>query len=276
MNVSRIKTITIAMLFMMNVLFGAVILIDTVADARANRLTVEYACDAVRAGGIEIDADSIITNTSGAIRTMRTARQDEAEAMIAQAVLGETTMTDHGVIYLYENAERGTAEFYSAGDFEIRLKNADITNEKGSLRTVLELLSDMGVETSSQTVSYSDGIETVTVVDAYKGKSIFNCTTEFVFRDGSLQTIAGRYVTGVEPDPDGIEITQAATALLSFLAWVRLGNAECARIDKMEAGYQHRVSGSFGEGVIVPAWLITADSGRYIIDDETGEILAIA
>ncbi|MCL2152962.1 MAG: hypothetical protein FWH57_08400 [Oscillospiraceae bacterium] len=273
MDVSRIKTITVAVLVMINILFGAVIVIDTIADARANRLTIEYACDALHDGGIAIDADSIISN--GAIRTMRTARQDESEAMIAQAVLGETTMTDHGVIFLYENAQRGTAEFYSAGDFEIRLKNTDITNENGSLRTVLELLDKMGVETASQVVSYSEGTETVTVIDAYKGISIFNCATEFIFRDGSLQMIAGRYVTGVEPDPDGTEITHAATALLSFLSWVRLGNADCARIDKVEAGYRHRVSGSFGEGVIAPAWLITADSGRYIIDDDTGEILPI-
>jgi hypothetical protein len=274
MGVSRIKTIAIVILLLINIFFGAVIVIDTTANMRIERLTIEYACDVIRSCGITIDPSVVITNNS--IKTMRTARQGEAEAMIAQAVLGETIMTDHGVIYQYENTERGTAEFYSAGDFEIRLNNNVITNKNGTLRTVRELLNDMGLETASQIVTLGHEGETVTVTEAYKGASIFNCTTEFTFNNDSLRTIAGRFVTGVELAPDGAEIMQAGTALLGFLAWVRNGNAECTRIDKVEAGYHHRVSGSFGEGAIVPAWLITADTGQFIINDETGEIWPVA
>jgi len=274
MSGSRIKTIAIVALLLINILFGAVVAIDNNEDARIERLAVEYVCDVMRSGGIEIDPDAVITHE--AIRTMRTAREDEAEALIAQAALGQTVMTDLGVIYLYENSERGTAEFYSAGDFEIRLNSGVITNEKGTLKTVQELLRDMGLETSSQIVSLDEGSETVTVIETYKGASIFNCTTDFIFSDGSLHTVIGRYVTGVELVEGGAEIMQVGTALLGFLAWVRSGNAECTLIDKVEAGYRHSVSDPFGEGVIAPAWLITAGSERYIIDDETGEIWPFA
>jgi hypothetical protein len=242
MGVSRIKSIAIVVLLLINAFFGAVIAIDTTNNARIERLTIEYACDVMRSAGITIDADAINTNSS--IKTMRTARQDEAEAMIAQAVLGETVMTDLGAIFLYENAGRGTAEFYSAGDFEIRLNNAVITNENGTLRTVRELLNDMGLETASQIVAIGQESEIVTVVEAYKGVSIFNCITEFTFSNGSLQTITGRHVTVVEPASNGGEMMPASTALLGFLAWVRNDNAICTRIEKIEAGYQRRVSGS--------------------------------
>jgi len=274
MSVSRIKTIVIMTLVLINIIFGAVIVFDSTADARIERQVLENTCTVLRTGGIEIDPEAIIANN--AIITMRTAREDETEAMIAQAVLGQTVMTDLGVIYLYENAQRGTAEFYSAGDFEIRLNDGVITNENGTLRTVQGLIRDMGLETSSQIVSLGQEYETVTVVGAYKGTSIFNNTTEFIFSGGSLQTIKGRYVAGVEPVENGSGIMQTGTALLTFLAWVRRGNAECTSIYKAEAGYLHSVSGSFGEGAISPAWLITTDTERYIVDDVTGEIWAVS
>jgi len=273
-SVSRIKTIAIVMLISINIFLGAVIVIDTTDDTRIERQAIEDACTVLRLNGIAIDSGAVIANN--AIRTMRTAREDEVEALIAQTVLGNTTMTDLGIIYTYENDQRGMAEFYSAGDFEILLNDGVITNENGTLRTVQALLRDMGLESASQIVALGHDSETVVVTGAYRGASIFNCTTEFIFRRGSLQTIKGRYVAGVEPLEDGAEIMQAGTALLGFLAWIRNGNAECTQVFRAEAGYQHSVYGSFGEGVIAPAWLITADSGRYIIDDVTGEIWTVS
>jgi len=274
MSVSRIKTIAIAMLLLINAFLGAVIIIDAADDARIERQAIEDACAVLSSSGIMIEPGFVITNNT--IRTMRTVREDEAEAKIAQAVLGETIMTDLGVIYMYENEQRGTAEFYSAGDFEIFLKEGVITNENGTLRTVQGLIHGMGLETASQIVMLDQDRETVTVIGAYKGVNIFNCTTEFIFSAGSLKTIKGRYVAGVEPLENGAEIMHAGTALLGFLTWVRNGNAVCTHIYRVEAGYQHSVFGSFGEGVISPAWLITTDTEKYIVDDVTGEIWAMS
>ena len=258
-----------------NVLFLAVIVIDAVEDISAGREAIDSACAVLRRGGIMLDPDDV--RTGGAMRAMRTTRGDEAEANIARAVLGPTEMSYQGVIYLYENAARGRAEFRSACDFEIALYEGVITNADGSLKIARRLLRRMKIETSELTLSGNQGnqgLEVVTAYSAYKGASIFNCAIEFVFRDGSLETIVGRYATDIESLEDGAEMNSAGTALLGFLAWVRRENIECARISSVEAGYQHRVVGSFGEGVIAPVWLIEADSGRYLIDDETGEIWA--
>ena len=273
MSVARIKTIAIAALVLINAFFAILIVADTAANARSERQAVENACAVLNSCGIAIDPDSV--ETSGELRTMKTARVDEAEKRIVQAVLGETEMTVNGVICLYENAESGMAKFYSAGDFEIWLNNGVITNESGTLRTVQAILRDMGIETTSHTFSFGQDSETVTAIGAYENASIFNCTFEFTFNRGNLQTIKGRYIAGVEPAEDGAEIMQVGTTLLGFLSWVQQGNAECTAISKVEPGYR-TVSGSLGEGAIAPAWLITADSGRYLIDDATGEVRIVS
>jgi len=257
---------------MINALFLAVIVIDVVMEKRLERETTANVCRVLRAGGIAINPDDIQSNS--ALRTMRTARSLESEAVIAEAILGQTHVSDQGVIYLYENEERGVAEFASAGDFEIRLHDGVIVNSGDSLRTVQGLLRSMKLETTGLSLSVSHDGEVVTAVNAYRKASIFNNTIEFVFIDGSLHVIRGRYVAGFEPAEDGVAISPVGTTLLGFLAEVRREDredVECTEIHSVEAGYQHRIA-SFGDGVISPAWLISTDNGTYLVDDATGEI----
>jgi len=279
MSSSRIKTVVIAALVLINVFFLAFIIRDAAADARNEREAIENVCAIFKAQGIMISPEDV--RTGGTIRTMKTSRVLETEEVIAQAILGPTVISDQGVIYLYENAERGSAEFASAGDFNIRLKEGVITNANGTLRTVEELLRDMGLESAGMTVTFDQerGIETVTVPGAYREARIFNCSIEFVFSDGNLQIVRGRLVAGIEPAEDDVVISHFSTALLGFLAEVRREEREdvtATRIYAVEPGYRHRVAGSFGEGVLAPAWLISTDAGSYIIDDATGEIWLLA
>ena len=273
MSSSGIRTLVIAALLFINVIFLTVIIIDTVADARSERLAIENVSSVLQAGGIMIEPDSI--RAGGSLRTMRTVRGDEAEAAIARAVLGPTDMSIHGMIHSYENEERGIADFYSGGDFVIRVNEGVITNGSGTQRVVQRLLRDMRLEASQISITAGPAGESATATGAYRGVSIFNCTIEFVFNGENLELVRGRYVTGVESAEDGIGISQVGTVLLSFLAEVR--NVErddiaCTRIYRVEAGYQHYVVGAFGEGVLVPVWLIETDMGLYIINETSGEI----
>ena len=270
MSLSRIKTIVIAALILINLLFAAVIIIDTDDIARSERLAVENAAVVLRNNEITIYPVNI--KAADTIRTMRTERGHEVEEAIARAVLGPVVMTDLGVIFRYINEERGAAEFSSAGEFEIQFNKGVITNSRGALRTVQSLLQDMKIETSGVDITGAPGNETVTAIVSYRGVGIFNCTIEFVFSEDSLEMISGRYVTVVEATEDGAVISTASTTLLSILSAVKAGQMESSRVDSVEAGYHFRTTGPFGEGVIAPAWLITTDTGRYIIDDATGEI----
>ena len=277
MSVSRIKTLVLAVLALVNIFFLVLIISDTVADARSERQATQNVCSVLQAGGIIIDPDNVRADNS--LRPMKTARGNEAEATIAGAVLGPTVTTVRGVIYEYENAQNGIAVFYSGGDFEININPGVITNTSGTVRVVQRLLRDMKIATSEIVLTGEPGSETVTVLSAYKGVGILNCAIEFVFAGESLESIRGRYVAGPELVEDGAGMSHVSTALLGFLAAVRNEEREdvvCARILNVETGYRHHVVGSFGEGVIMPVWLLTTDTGKYVIDDASGEIQLIA
>ena len=269
MGVPKIKSLVIAALVLINAFFLTFIIKDNSDDARFERQAVENICAVLESGGIMVSPDDVAAG--GSLRAMRASRGLGAEGVIADTFLGPAVMTDQGNIYHYES-DRGTASFYIGGDFEISLNEDVVVIKGGALRTARRLLRDMRIEISEISVSGSLGNETVTAVCAYKKTSIFNCPIEFVFSGGSLKTVKGRYMTGIEPSEDGVEILSAGTALLRFFAAVRDGEWECSRIDGVEAGYQSLVAGSFGDGIVAPAWLITADTGRYVINDATGEI----
>lgn len=268
MSVARIKTVTIAILLFINVFFLAVIIRDTVADARGERQALADVCTVLSNSGISLDPENI--KTAGAIKMMRTARSLDSEATIARAVLGDAEVTE-GAIYRYVSEGRGTAEFSSAGNFEIQLSAGTFTDSGNAVKAVKKLLRSMKIETSE--ILETDG-DTVAAVCAYGGVSIFNCTIEFTFSGGSLVTIVGKNITGVEAADNTMSISTPGTVLLGFLASVLEGDVVCTSIEGIEAGYQHHIAGSFGEGVISPAWLINTDSGRYIVDDASGEILS--
>ena len=273
MSLSRVKTLVIAMLAAINVFFLVIILADNYADSRSERQAIDNVCAVLRSNDISIEPGCIKADNS--LRTMRTAREAVPEADAASALLGSVEMTDQGGgIHLYENPERGTATFSSAGDFEFQLKEGVIQSGEGAQQTVRGLLRDMKLEEAalSAEADKDNDREAVAVISAYKGASFFNFTIDFEFVGGSLRTVKGRYVTGIEPLDGGEKISHVSTALLEFLAAVKRGEAECGRIDGVESGYQHSVTSSFDEGMITPAWLITTDAGRYLMDDATGDI----
>ena len=268
MSVSKIKSLVIAALCLINIAFAVVIVRDNMVDALYERQLMDNAVAILEMHGISVDLDRVITH--GALRTMRTARSQETEERIARAVLGSVTVTAQGGgIYLYESAV-GAATFFGDGAFDIRIQESSPADAGGTVETVQRLLHDMGIETTAEFMR--PDAQTIVVFDVYRGVSIFNSTIQFVFDEESrLLSITGRYITGIEPAAGGAEISSAATALLDFLAAVRRGGFESARIYRVEAGYQYNA----GEGVLVPAWLIEADIGIYIIDDITGDVYVL-
>jgi len=275
---SRVKTVAILALLLINAFFLTFIIIEAAATVRNEVEALENVCAVLRAGGIAVSPDYV--RTGGAIRPMRTSRVLEAEETIAHAILGPTVKTDQVVIYHFENAERGYAEFASAGDFDIRLYEGVITSGSGTLRTVEGLLRSMRIESAGlvMTIDPENDTETVTALGAHGGARIFNCSIEFVFHGGSLQTVRGRLIAGIEPVEDGTVISNVSSALLGFLAEVRREEREdvtASRIFGVDPGYRHRVIGPSGEGLLAPAWLISTDAGNYLVDDATGEILPL-
>jgi len=281
MSGSKIRNIAIVSLLLINILFLVIIVSDAAVDARIERETLENVSAVLRAGGITISPDNIMP--ADVLRTMRTMRVDEVERLIAYTLLGEADITGQDGFYFYENPNRGTVEFYSAGDFDARLFYGVITSGGDAIGTVRSLLQDMGIETISIAVTYNFddpevADEVVTVVAAYRGAGVFNCVIAFEFNAESLVVVSGRYVAGVELMDDFAELSQVSSALLRFLSAVNgeeLHNFDCDEILEVRAGYRHRVVGPMGEGVIDPVWLITTPNAAFMVDSD-GEIWPMA
>ena len=270
MGLSKIKTIVIVTLALTNLFFLSLIIFDSVTESRNLRQEIELASAVLLAEGISINPDNIRVDNS--IRAMRTSRDFEAEFRIAQAVLGYVNVIDQGLIFRYESVENGVAMFYSAGDFEILLNEGAMDSSAGPLRVVENILRDMEIETVGMVRADTPLGEVITVTGAYRNGAIFNNTIEFLFGVNGLEEIRGRYVSGFEPIDDGTAISSIGTVLLRFLSKVTSGESGSTVIESVEAGYQFRPSGAIGEGIVVPAWLIITDTGRYLTDCETGEM----
>jgi hypothetical protein len=65
LSTSRVKTIVLALLVLINVFFLAVIVIDAVEDVRIERRALENTIEVLRAGGILIHPDSITIGDAG-------------------------------------------------------------------------------------------------------------------------------------------------------------------------------------------------------------------
>ena len=272
MSKARLKTLVIALLVLLNLFFLAIIITDNAKDAQSRRQAVENVCELLRLGGISIEPEVI--REFSPLTEMKTTRDTDAEALFASVTLGETEITDQGVIYIYENSERGRAEFYSAGDFVMRINEGVVTstNDRDKIKTVRNLLRDMKLEASQIVSAYEADREIVSVRCSYGKASIFNCSVEFVFNGDNLEVIKGRYITGILNTESGETLSSPGTALLGLLRAVKRGEVSCESVKSVEAGYYYLIAGSFGEGSIIPAWLITTDIGSFIYNERTGEI----
>ena len=237
MGGSKIKSMVIASLVLINIFFLAVIVFDRADDARREKRVIENVCAVMVSNGIQLSPDDISVNMR--LRAMKTVRSQQAEQTIAQAVLGPVFITDRGGnIYQYENQNSGSAVFDSAGGFTISVNAGVVSGDGGAEAEVNKLLRAMKLETMALSTKGGAGSEIVTAVCAYKKADIFNCTVRFTFIGGSLREIAGRYAPGIAPEENGAAISPVSTALLQFLAFVKSGETVCGRKDS-EIGRAH-------------------------------------
>ena len=259
MSVPKIKNIVIAALVLINAFFLVFIVADSIENSRSERIQLENLTAVFNASGIILDPDNI-RNVRTPLPAMRSSRNIQTEERIAQAVLGSVDIAEHGVIINeFTRHGAGTATFYSGGNFDIMLYDGVISSDDEA-ETVRRILNDMGIEVSDVFES-EYGIFTAFV--AYRGFRIFNNTIRFIFGNGSLRAVFGRYIAAIEPADDS-EIPSVITSLLAFLAYAD-GPDEILQV---EAGF-YSESGMIGDGFLKPVWLISTNSGRRHIANGT-------
>ena len=262
MSVSKLKSIAIVLLLILNLLFLTVIIVTKAGNYYENKTSLENACEVLRENGISVSPRDIYANyeLSGYETQRDTVRQEE----IVLALLGETEKKDlGGNIYSYTNAEKGEAVFYNNGEFKVEFFSDIFTTNGTAEKTVSALLKKMKIETEAVSSTGAEGVETVEAQCVYRGVRVVGFFVRAEFEDAAVQTLSGRLVSKVTGKEPGGIIISPLTALLGFLDSCLNGEISCGEITRMEAVYQINEAGVFGYEYLEPAYLITTESGQY-------------
>jgi len=267
MSIARLKSLVIAVLLLINIFFATDIVWDRISDAAQQARTIGELRVVMESSGLALSVNAI---GDVAVLDAYTTSQDAfAEAVIARAILGDCApvQSESGQIYAGEN---GTATFNSSGRFIIEMTEAVFSAEASPERAARKLLKSMGINTAEPVASVFGNTTIVVALCSWRGSQIFNCTVSFTFVGGELVNITGRRPSGMSEAHSGDSIS-LPTALLSFLRFNKAQETEAGEITSIEPGYRMNVD-AFGDGMLIPGWLIKTDAGDYFANASSGEI----
>jgi len=269
MSTSKIKTIVLAVLLLVNIFFLALIIMERIDTGKSDSRMREDLVKVMAANGINLNKAAIPKDVS--LTQYRVGRDQKQELEIAQAILGECSYEDRGGnIYSYASSA-GEAQFRGNGEFEIIIsEQADIGYLPGD---VDKLIKNMGLEATRLGTERDEKTTKIRFQCTIDEKNIFGCTVEFVFERGKLCSVAGKKPTSDPQYRTDSEFISVATALMGFADSMSSGGYVCSSINNIESGYMFFVAVS-GERTLTPVWSLTTDSGDYYVDGISGEVLA--
>ncbi len=267
------KNIMIWALVVLNVFFLAVFGLGLYRENTEKKLMYRELYELMQRHDVLLDTSGI--SDDGELYRLDTSRDPAAERLLAETLLGETTDADQsGSIIATYAGDQGEAVFRSGGEFQITFSQSVYPAGDSVESAVVKLLKLMAFETANVAVSTEDGRTTATAVCTWSDYRIFNCRVQFVYEDQILKEISGRQVANIRRTDEQTEMSasSAATALMRFLHMVKNNTAiSCSAIMDVSPGYSFTAA-VYGDGSLRPVWRITADSGVFYVDAETGEV----
>jgi len=259
LSTARIKTLVIAALVIINAFFLTFIIWERASESIQHRNTLEQISVILRQNGITINADEI--HDSPLLTDADIVRDTDREKAIASALLGDATLLDSGgSISKFESPE-GSALFSSAGEFTVDLAGGGYTSGGDAAGAAKKLLALMDMQyTGLETAQSADG-EDVSATFTHSGAELFDCKIDFLFENGVLKQVKGKYPTGIKDSAGGGTQKTALTAIINFLSDVKSGAVACSAISDVRSGYNTQFE--VFSGKLIPVWRITADTGTY-------------
>jgi hypothetical protein len=266
MSGSKIKSLVIAALALINVFFLVIFIWDRAGTALVARRTLENIRQIMLENGVTLQSGAVHGNTS--LKALRTGRDAADEEAIVRACLGDAQAEDQGGGILRYTGELGSASFNGRGEFVIEY--AVPAAGESLAGTARRLLRTLGIEATAPAAAETDGAQTVSAVCTYKKTMIFNCRVTFEIMEDARLRVTGRRPAGIREGGTGA-IADVSTVLMGFLSSVRSGEVSCRVITDVRAGYHLNV-GALGDGELAPGWRVTTDAGEYFVNSLTGEL----
>jgi hypothetical protein len=267
---AKLKNIVLLILLAVNLCLLVLVGVQERGEIRSREQTQEDMLAVLENNGIHMERADLPRELE--LTPMTVEREQDAEADLAQALLGACSVSDLGSgRYAYASA-LGTAEFRSNGNFSFTFSDAAQPVEQGGEEAhalaAMEQIGFTGVVLSCQR---GDGQVTVTVRQTWQGLPVLSCQATLEYRDGCLRSITGQRLMGTpQPVAERAELISVPTALLCFLQGITTLGDLCSEITAMTAGY--RLTTTAEATRLIPVWYVTTDTGAYSLNALTGAL----
>ena len=264
MRISRIKTVAIITLAIINALFLFVIISEEISALSERQQMLDGVSAIFEQNGISIDTKEI--DFDGAQYSYTTGRDALEEREIAIKLFGDVSEEELGTNMISYYGEGGAILFHSSGEFRITMAEGANYLEENIDKAIESVLNILKIDSFKVNITGSAGSEIAEVTCAYENMPVFNSKVIFEFEDGALKTVTGKRISGVTRGEAQDSLT-AETALVRFLPYAE--QAGCTKVNSVTPGYL-TTSVAMGDGSLNPAWNISTDAGEYYVNATNG------
>lgn len=267
MNTSRLKSIVIAILALLNACLLVLLVGRRMQERSMREHTVAQLVALFAENGVTLDPNCI-PESEPLPSPVEPARDLDGEASFAAALLGSCDREDvGGGIYRYVS-EGGQALLRSSGLLEASpgLRADDPAAFAASL------FQRFGYSATDSDLSGGSG--TLSAVREVSGLTVFNARLTLTFHEGTLIAADGLFIPAAEAlaaEPQSSSV-DAVTALVRFLDYSSLSGEVCTAVTDVRGGYLLQSTTSLPQ-LLVPVWRVTTDVSRYYVNMLTGEVL---
>lgn len=267
MEWSRIKNIILLMLVLTNLILLVLVAIPQAQTELSDDQATVSALAILERRGITVTSEIIPTEITHQSQTIIPDRSQEP--LLADALLGEVTMTDlGGDVYRYEGA-LGSIRFHSGGEF-----SAQFSDTAYPLSTAQQVgddvLATLEMDVSLNSITQEAATTTLVYCQLWDGIPLLDYQATLLFDDSHLQEITdAKRLAGTAIAQDSS--TTVATALMQFASGLQNLGDICRSITLITPAYTATTDLS-GTIQLIPLWCIETDTGSYQLNLTTGEL----
>jgi len=274
MDWSKAKNLIIGMLIAVNVFLLFVCFYTERTRLSVQETAVANAAAYLAERGIELDP-TILPQKAEDRSLLLVERDDAAEAMTAEKLIGGSEVSRVGGIVRFSSADGSSTALWRAGGlFEASTAIPGAFGHSGALTShpAVTALSASGISATAVADSSAGDLQQMILYQYCDGQPIFNASLTVTCGTQDVVYVAGRWCLGETKPISAADEMDLPGLLIRFAEQMSDSDADVSRIEAIRPGYIAQSIASAGVKLI-PAWEITVPSGACYISAVDGTIL---
>ena len=271
MPVSKVKSIAILLLVLVNAFLLALVVPSHVLQQRQLRQTQTQLENLFQAQGITLDAARL--PKTPALQALTVTYTADLTLSAARALLGdEVLLEEDSAQYLSRFASSsGSFSIDRSGSFSAaftgRVSVSDPTAD------AKKLLGRMGIETNAVTIETTGDLTTVTATQALQQAPVFPAAIKLIYRDGVLTAMEGTLYLGTLTLADTRTLMSCSDALSAFLGSRESLSFQGSTILRAVPCYTRSGTAAAATVRLDPTWRLETDDGMFLVNGITGTVV---